>query len=81
MVFFGLGRKATDHILTDRTVGIDPFDVVDKVELFLTGMQSVHGFEDTIATALHWKVDVITDVLEAGHGFDNVQGHVLWIGG
>ena len=80
-VFFGFGWETCDHVLGNGAIRDDLPYLIDKGHILLSRMLPVHFFQDPGASALHRKVNVITDIFMSGHTVKHIFGHILRIAG
>ena len=73
--------EAGEHVGRNAAVGHRGTDACDAVQIPLAGIFAVHQFQHLVAAALHRQVDVVADVVVAGHRVDDGVAQVLGIAG
>ena len=80
MILFRFRMKTGENIGSQSAIGDDTFDGCHPVQIPLTGILTVHQFQNTRTAALHRQMDMFTHIRNLRNYFQRFITHILRMG-
>src|SRR5260370_4986109 len=75
-VFFCFSGKANDDVAGDTNLALRRFHPGDAFHVLFAGVETLHGAQHAVRSALHWKMYVVAESRHGVDGVDDVASHV-----